>query len=118
RSRARGRAPARRRGCARGSLPLSASPRPEDTSPDRLRARRGGGPAAQGAPLVAQLPRRLRPVGIAEEEAVLGQPAGDDAPALEQQLGLGAMNERRDLQQPAAGAEAEGDAAPRAEPIW
>src|SRR5262245_50076204 len=45
-----------------------------------------------------------------EQEAVLGQPAGDDAAALEQQLRLGAMEERGHLEQARPRADAEGDA--------
>src|SRR5204863_5749721 len=90
--------------------PLSAWPPPEDTSPGRLRVRRCRGTSAQGPPLVAQLARRFRPLGMTEEETVLHQPAGDDAAALEQQLRLGATDERGGFEQASPGPDAEGDA--------
>src|SRR5437667_10298815 len=59
------------------------------------------------APSAAQIARGLRPDRELEREALLHEPAGHDATALEHQLGLAPEQPRADLQHPGGGGQAQ-----------
>src|SRR3989442_9576446 len=59
------------------------------------------------APAAAQIARGLLPGRELEREALLHEPAGHDAAALEHQLGLAPEQPRADLQHPGGGRQAQ-----------
>src|SRR6266849_10573802 len=69
--------------------------------------------APDRAPSRAEIARRFRPGWMFECEARGQEPTGNDAPALENQLALGAKNERSSLEQPSRRRQAEANS-PRA----